>query len=75
MQKINKFFLNLYKNTASLILRLLFGKGCRFTPTCSEYASEAILEHGFFKGSLLSFRRILKCNPFGGWGEDPVPTK
>lgn len=48
---------------------------CRYTPTCSQYAIEAIEIHGIFKGSLLSVRRILRCNPFfkGGW--DPVPPK
>lgn len=46
---------------------------CRFTPTCSQYAIEAIKKHGPFKGGWLAFRRILRCNPFGGSGYDPVP--
>ena len=46
---------------------------CRFTPTCSEYAKEAIEEHGFLKGWYLSIKRILRCNPFGKTGYDPVP--
>ena len=46
---------------------------CRFTPSCSEYAAEAIKNHGAAKGGWLSFRRILRCNPFGGHGYDPVP--
>ncbi len=46
---------------------------CRFTPTCSEYAKEAIKEHGFLKGWYLSIKRILRCNPFGKTGYDPVP--
>ena len=46
---------------------------CRFTPTCSEYARQAILKHGPFKGMLLAVRRILRCNPWGGSGYDPVP--
>lgn len=46
---------------------------CRFTPTCSQYAMEAILKHGPFKGLYLSFRRILRCHPWGGHGYDPVP--
>lgn len=46
---------------------------CRFTPTCSQYAKEAILKHGPLKGGWLSLKRILRCNPFGGSGYDPVP--
>lgn len=46
---------------------------CRFTPTCSQYAVEAIKKYGPFKGGWLAFRRILRCNPFGGSGYDPVP--
>lgn len=46
---------------------------CRFTPTCSEYAKEAIEKHGFLKGWYLSIKRILRCNPFGKTGYDPVP--
>ena len=48
---------------------------CRFTPTCSNYAKEAIERFGSFKGSLLAIKRILKCNPFGPSGFDPVPKK
>ena len=46
---------------------------CRFTPTCSQYAKEAIIKHGPFRGSWLALKRILRCNPFGGSGYDPVP--
>ena len=46
---------------------------CRFTPTCSEYAMEALQKHGAWKGSLLAIWRILRCNPFGKGGYDPVP--
>ena len=48
---------------------------CRFYPTCSNYAIEAIEVHGAFKGSMLAIYRILRCNPFGGKGYDPVPEK
>ncbi|MBR4910707.1 MAG: membrane protein insertion efficiency factor YidD [Clostridia bacterium] len=48
---------------------------CRFTPTCSQYAIEAIEVHGAFKGSFLAIRRILRCNPFCKGGYDPVPPK
>ncbi|MCQ2298190.1 MAG: membrane protein insertion efficiency factor YidD [Bacteroidales bacterium] len=46
---------------------------CRFTPTCSQYAIEAIQKYGPFKGGWLALKRILRCNPFGGSGYDPVP--
>ena len=46
---------------------------CRFTPTCSEYAIEAITKHGPFKGAWLAIRRVLRCRPGGGSGFDPVP--
>lgn len=46
---------------------------CRFTPTCSQYALEAFRKHGPFKGLFLSVWRILRCNPWGGSGYDPVP--
>ena len=46
---------------------------CRFTPTCSQYAIEALRKHGPFKGTYLAVRRILRCHPWGGYGYDPVP--
>lgn len=46
---------------------------CRFYPTCSNYAYEAISKYGFFKGWFLSIKRIMRCNPFGGSDYDPVP--
>lgn len=48
---------------------------CRFSPTCSQYAVEAINTHGAFKGSALAVWRILRCNPFCKGGYDPVPPK
>lgn len=48
---------------------------CRFVPTCSEYAYEAYKVHGFFKGTALTVWRVLRCNPFGKGGFDPVPPK
>ena len=56
-----------------IIISPLLGPSCRFTPTCSQYAVEAIQKYGPFKGSWLSFKRILKCHPWGGSGYDPVP--
>ncbi|MBQ9418595.1 MAG: membrane protein insertion efficiency factor YidD [Bacteroidales bacterium] len=46
---------------------------CRYTPTCSQYAQEAIKKYGPWKGGWLALRRILRCHPFGGSGYDPVP--
>lgn len=51
----------------------LFLPVCRFTPTCSQYAVEAIQKHGPLKGLYLAIRRILRCHPWGGSGYDPVP--
>ena len=51
------------------------GNNCRFIPTCSEYAMQAVEIHGVFKGGLLSLWRILRCNPLGSYGYDPVPEK
>ena len=46
---------------------------CRYTPTCSQYAQEAIRKYGPFRGGWLALKRILRCNPWGGSGYDPVP--
>ncbi len=48
---------------------------CRHIPTCSQYAKEAIIEYGVIKGCFMATKRILKCNPFGSFGYDPVPKK
>ena len=46
---------------------------CRFHPTCSAYAQEAVHTHGVFRGTAMAIWRVLRCNPFGGSGYDPVP--
>ena len=48
---------------------------CRFTPTCSEYAAEAVARHGALLGMLLALWRLLRCHPLGGRGLDPVPER
>lgn len=52
-----------------------FHDQCRFTPTCSDYAIEAINTYGALKGGYLSIKRVLRCHPFGKTGYDPVPKK
>lgn len=49
------------------------GAHCRFQPTCSQYASEAVQRHGAFRGLYLAIRRVLRCHPFSSGGHDPVP--
>ena len=53
----------------------MFPPACRYTPTCSQYAIEAVMPPPIFTGSWLAIRRILRCNPWGGSGYDPVPPK
>ena len=56
-----------------LTFSYFMGRHCRFLPTCSAYAAEAIQLHGPVQGSRLAFRRICRCGPYGGSGYDPVP--
>lgn len=67
--------IQVYRWTISPLQTVLFGPqaGCRFTPTCSQYAAEAVRVHGAAKGSWLAARRICRCHPWGECGHDPVP--
>jgi putative membrane protein insertion efficiency factor len=56
-----------------VLISPLLGSNCRFEPSCSAYAEEALREHGAFRGSWLTLRRIGRCHPWGGTGYDPVP--
>jgi putative membrane protein insertion efficiency factor len=56
-----------------LVLSPFIGRQCRFMPTCSDYAAEALITHGPWRGGALAVRRLCRCNPFGGSGYDPVP--
>ena len=67
MKKIILKLINLYQITP-----LSSHKMCRFTPTCSEYAKQAISKYGVLKGLFLSIKRILKCHPFGKYGYNPL---
>jgi putative membrane protein insertion efficiency factor len=51
------------------------GNSCRFFPSCSNYSEEAIRRHGFWRGSLLTLRRLGKCHPWHAGGHDPVPAQ
>nr|WP_321985407.1 membrane protein insertion efficiency factor YidD [uncultured Lichenicoccus sp.] len=56
-----------------LVLRPVLGPNCRFVPSCSDYAIEALARHGALRGSGLATRRLLRCNPWCAGGHDPVP--
>lgn len=69
---IEYFFLLLIRIYQYLLSPLL-GASCRYTPTCSEYGVIALKKHGPFKGSWLTLKRLMRCHPWGGHGEDLVP--
>lgn len=69
MSRIALGLIELYQNTVSKVLPDV----CRFQPTCSHYAVEAIKKYGLARGSWLAAKRIARCNPFSEGGYDPVP--
>jgi len=69
---VGRFFIWLISNYQRLISPLV-GPCCRFHPTCSEYAKEALESHGLVMGIWLTIKRLSKCHPLGGSGFDPVP--
>ena len=69
MKTLLLVFVGLYKRLISPLLPV----ACRFTPTCSAYAAEAIRRHGSARGLGLTVARLCRCRPYGGGGEDPVP--
>mgnify|MGYP001308528432 FL=1 len=71
---IGEFFILLVK-IYQVTLSPLLGSNCRFSPTCSNYAIEAIRVYGPLKGSILAMKRIIKCHPFNKGGVDQVPNK
>ena len=68
--KILLLFINIYK----IFISPYLGQNCRYHPTCSTYAKEALQIHGLRKGIALSLKRISKCHPWGNHGYDPVPN-
>ena len=76
MKKITQLpakFLILLIRIYQITLSPFIGRSCRYYPTCSNYGIEAIQKYGAIKGSWLTIKRILSCNPWGGSGYDPVP--
>ena len=69
-----KFFQTLFKLYYWCVSPLL-GNRCRYVPSCSEYAQQALEQHGVFKGLWLTVGRLSRCHPWGGHGLDPVPEK
>jgi len=67
------YLLSLPVRAYRLVLSPYVGHGCRYQPTCSAYALDALNRHGALKGGWLAVRRIGRCHPFGGSGYDPVP--
>ncbi len=60
-------------NAYHMVVSPWLGTRCRFTPTCSEYAKQALDEHNIVSATLLTSKRICRCHPWGGHGHDPVP--
>ena len=73
--KICILLLKFYKAAISPAIHLLPGSGCRYHPTCSQYTLEEVKKFGAFKGSIMGFCRILRCNPFHKGGFDYVPDE
>ncbi len=69
MEKLLQALIRAYQ----LLLSPFLGNQCRFTPSCSHYASEAISRHGAAKGTWLAIKRLARCHPFCDGGYDPVP--
>ncbi|MBL68807.1 MAG: membrane protein insertion efficiency factor YidD [Verrucomicrobiales bacterium] len=68
--------IRLYQLTLSPVLAVLCPGGiCRFTPSCSQYGLEAVKNHGAFRGTWMTLRRLSRCHPWGGCGHDPVPPR
>ncbi len=62
-----------YRTVLSPVLVSMWGPACRFEPTCSDYAAEAIDQYGIARGGWMALKRLVRCRPLGGWGFDPLP--
>jgi hypothetical protein len=69
VRSIAVFLITLYQK----LISPMFPSSCRFSPTCSQYAKDAIVKYGIARGSYLAARRILRCHPFHPGGYDPIP--
>ena len=74
--------MNLYERSVRLAHRAykltlspVIGRQCRFVPSCSDYAAEALIQHGPWRGGALAARRLCRCHPWGGSGYDPLPPR
>jgi len=72
LQKSGSLFCLSLIRTYQLLISPLLPQSCRFTPTCSQYAIDAIKRYGVYRGTYLAIRRILRCHPFSRGGYDPV---
>jgi putative membrane protein insertion efficiency factor len=75
MRKFVRIFIRVYQASLSPFLSAIAGPGlgCRFQPTCSEYFLQSVERYGVIKGTWLGLKRIARCQPWGGCGDDPVP--
>ena len=76
LQFLLVMFIRLYQLTLSPLLAALSPGGiCRYDPSCSNYALQAVKSHGAFRGVWLAVKRLARCHPWGGCGQDPVPPR
>ena len=73
MKRVFTYILLLPVRFYQMAISPMFPASCRYTPTCSQYAVEALKKHGPFRGLWLALKRIARCHPWGGSGYEPVP--
>lgn len=74
MSRLVTELLRLVLRAYQVLISPLLGPNCRYAPSCSEYAREALLRHGVLRGSQLALRRVARCHPYSPGGYDPVPS-
>ncbi|HXR25693.1 MAG TPA: membrane protein insertion efficiency factor YidD [Candidatus Binataceae bacterium] len=72
---ISRAAIGVYRKLFSPLIVMLLGPACRFEPSCSNYADEAIARFGIARGGWLTLKRLMRCRPLGGWGYDPVVAR